>query len=33
MIPDVRGHVYRSIQVFVALGPEKLEFERLTHYG
>jgi hypothetical protein len=31
MIPDVRGHVYRSIQVFVAIGPEKLEFERLTH--
>jgi hypothetical protein len=31
MIPDLRGHVYRKVQVPEPFAPEKLELKGLTH--
>jgi len=31
MIPDLRGHVYRTVQVPEPFAPEKLELKGLTH--
>jgi hypothetical protein len=31
VIPDLRGHVNRAVQVLEPFAPEKLELKRLTH--